>query len=65
MATVEISHDEFDEVRSTLGNDVARTGAMRWWKPLDGPAILQSEWIAWGTGSRVWVAVPTITELKD
>jgi hypothetical protein len=65
VVTVEISHDEREQASAAIGNCLDRTGAMRWWKPLDGPAVLQAEWIAGVTGSRVWIDVPTITEIAE
>lgn len=43
MAYVEVSHDERREAMATIGAYCDRTGAFRWWKPLDGPAVLQCE----------------------
>ena len=65
MAHVEISHDEYKEASATLGSNVGSTGRHRYWKPLDGPAVLQCEWIQGVTGMTIWVDVPTVTELKD
>lgn len=65
MAYVEVSHDERREAMATIGAYCDRTGAFRWWKPLDGPAVLQCEWIAGVTGVRIWIDVPTITETQE
>jgi len=65
MAIVTISHDELEQVNAIIGTNVARTGALRWWKPLNGPRILQCEWIAGRAGARIWIEVPTLTEIVE
>lgn len=65
MAYVEISHDDCEQAKEgCVGGHPKPTGRMRWWKPLDGPVVLQCEW-GGEIGTRTWVAVPTLTEVRE
>lgn len=65
MAYVEISHDDYEQAKTGCVGDHPRpTGRMRWWKPLGGQPVLQCEWSGL-IGSRMWVEVPTLTEIQE
>jgi len=64
VARIHISGDDYEEAKDVL-NDPVPTGRMRWWRGLGEQATLQSEWKSRDGLSRIWVAIPMLTEMVD
>jgi hypothetical protein len=64
MAYCEISHDDEEQARQTLGETAKPTGRLRWYDGMGPMQILQSEWTNDLGVVRLWYDVPTMRLCK-